>query len=379
MLSDYLFNTLSTAGLISLLSLVLLYGRKQESGLHVIILLWAVVVMLHLAFFLLNLNHAGTPIPLLQQFGYPLSLLHMPLLYLGIRASMEPKRVSHWEVLAHLLPYVLFVVLLAGLSVSGLLPIAVKDGFLVFTDSRLGWFQANNGNILAISGAAYALLILRQLFRARRLLEATQSTLRRHRLLWIRFLIFSGIFLFAVIYALIILGSDWHLLPRNAVFKWVSAYLGAFAILFSYKFQNHLFQVFRSTALAVTTTGQGALNVPLPNAKALRDTVEKIRHRLHDEKLFLEEELSLYGLAEAIGESPHATSRAINQGMNTNFYQLVNSARIAHAHQLLRDKKYDHYSILGIAQECGFSSKSTFYKLFREHTGTTPGKYRQQN
>ncbi len=377
-LFDYLFNTLSTAGLISLFSLILLYGRKKESGLHVFIVLWALAVILHLIFFLLNLNEAGPPLPLLQQLGYPLSLLHMPLLYLGIRTSMEPGPVGRWEIFAHLLPYLLFVGVLAGLSASSPEPIMVKSGFLVFADPRPIWFQSHNGNILAISGAVYALLILRQLFRSRQLLQATQSTLRQHQLRWIRFLIFSGVFLFGVIYVLIILGAEWQFFPRGAVFKCVSAYLGTFALLFSYRFQHHLFQVFQSASLRDPTTSLPEEKASASPSKVLPSIAKKIQRQLHDEQLYLQEDLSLYRLAEAIGESPHTTSQTINVEMNTNFYHLVNSVRIAHAQELLRDQNYDHYSILGIAQECGFSSKSTFYKLFREHTGTTPTKFRQQ-
>jgi transcriptional regulator GlxA family with amidase domain len=43
---------------------------------------------------------------------------------------------------------------------------------------------------------------------------------------------------------------------------------------------------------------------------------------------------------------------------------------------MLSDPKYSHYSMLGIAFECGFSSKSTFNSVFKQITGKTPSEYK---
>lgn len=376
MLLDYFFNAFTTAGLISFIFLILLYGFWKESGLNNYILYWAITVILHLVFFLLNLNEVGPGIPILQQLGYPLSLLHMPLFYLGINASMGINNRRKMEAIIHLIPYTLFVLALIGLSVSGEAPITVKNGFLVFGDRNWAWFRKHNGNILAASGAIYTLLILRRLFQCRQLLLQTQSTVEDYQLKWIRFLIYSGILLFVVIYLLIISGSEAALIPRQAVFKYVSIYLGVFGLLFSYRFQSHLFRLFKTVSSSQALLKERGSLRPKRNTQTLETIAEKISHQLVKEQLFLDENLSLHKLAESIGVSPHTTSEAINHIMKTNFYHLINSARIEYARKLLKNENYHHFSILGIAQECGFSSKSTFYKLFREHTGTTPTKYR---
>ena len=69
----------------------------------------------------------------------------------------------------------------------------------------------------------------------------------------------------------------------------------------------------------------------------------------------------------------------------TNFYQKVftyevtgETARYLGAEDL-HDPKYDHYSIVGIAEEAGFNSKSAFNTLFKKATGLTPSQFRKEN
>ncbi|MEQ8534179.1 MAG: helix-turn-helix domain-containing protein, partial [Imperialibacter sp.] len=42
----------------------------------------------------------------------------------------------------------------------------------------------------------------------------------------------------------------------------------------------------------------------------------------------------------------------------------------------LTDPSYQHYSVLGIAMECGFNAKTSFNRIFKEETGLTPTEYK---
>ncbi|TQV85073.1 helix-turn-helix domain-containing protein [Aliikangiella coralliicola] len=94
-------------------------------------------------------------------------------------------------------------------------------------------------------------------------------------------------------------------------------------------------------------------------------------------KLYQQNDLSLTSLAEILEVSPHALSQVINESLNCNFYDFVNSYRIKEALRLLElpDKKL---SILDIAMEVGFNSKSSFYTAFKKNVGLTPSQYRKQ-
>jgi AraC-like DNA-binding protein len=107
-------------------------------------------------------------------------------------------------------------------------------------------------------------------------------------------------------------------------------------------------------------------------------TRARIRRKLQDalstSHLYRDNRLTLRGLCQQIKENPHYVSQVINQDLGTSFYDLVNFHRIENAKQrlLMAPEK----TVIEIALESGFNSKSTFNAAFRHHTGTTPTAYR---
>lgn len=99
---------------------------------------------------------------------------------------------------------------------------------------------------------------------------------------------------------------------------------------------------------------------------------------MQEEKLYADVELTLSSLSERLGISAGYLSRIINEKENKNFFEFVNSFRIEEVKQKLVDKDYGHYSILGIALESGFKSKTTFNTVFKKFTGQTPSSYQRQ-
>ena len=52
-----------------------------------------------------------------------------------------------------------------------------------------------------------------------------------------------------------------------------------------------------------------------------------------------------------------------------SFIDYVNTLRIEAYKTRVKDEKYEHYDLVGLALECGFKSKSTFYRVFKQHEG----------
>ena len=107
-------------------------------------------------------------------------------------------------------------------------------------------------------------------------------------------------------------------------------------------------------------------------------TRERIRRKLEDvmtrEQAHRDNRLTLRGLCARLREKPHYVSQVISQDLDSTFYDLVNGYRIRDAMEmLLADPER---SVLEIALEVGFNSKSTFNAAFREHARTTPREYR---
>lgn len=87
-------------------------------------------------------------------------------------------------------------------------------------------------------------------------------------------------------------------------------------------------------------------------------------------------ELSLRSLAETLGMQPNDLSRIINQVLKKNFNDFINEYRVAEVIDKMHNPAYNKLTLLGIAMDSGFNSKSTFNRIFRDMTGKTPAEYK---
>ena len=97
---------------------------------------------------------------------------------------------------------------------------------------------------------------------------------------------------------------------------------------------------------------------------------------LERERPWLEPELGLNELAEALGSTEKRLSAVINDGLDTTFYGLLNRNRLAEFECLAHDPALRDRTVLDLAFEAGFNSKASFYRTFREAHNTTPSAYR---
>lgn len=103
--------------------------------------------------------------------------------------------------------------------------------------------------------------------------------------------------------------------------------------------------------------------------------LKKLEDCLLTDKPYLDPELTLEALAKKVGSRKELLSKAINQGLGTNFYRLINDHRIRAFEELAVDPANNHLTHLALALEAGFRSKTTFYKAFKELKETTPSAY----
>jgi AraC-like DNA-binding protein len=109
------------------------------------------------------------------------------------------------------------------------------------------------------------------------------------------------------------------------------------------------------------------------------EEAEPLRQRLevalHQEKPYLDQDLSLAELAKMVGTSDKKLSTLLNQNMHTNFYDYINSFRIVAFKAGVAEGKLEQFSIVGLALQCGFKSKSSFYRAFKKETGLSPSQF----
>ncbi|MDY8135105.1 helix-turn-helix domain-containing protein [Aquimarina sp. 2201CG5-10] len=96
------------------------------------------------------------------------------------------------------------------------------------------------------------------------------------------------------------------------------------------------------------------------------------------EKIYADPNLGLENISNRLNISSNYLSQLINKLSGCNFSDYINSYRIEEVKSKLKDPEYGNYTVLGIAMECGFNSKSPFYSAFKKHTGISPKEYRKQ-
>jgi ABC-type antimicrobial peptide transport system permease subunit/AraC-like DNA-binding protein len=108
----------------------------------------------------------------------------------------------------------------------------------------------------------------------------------------------------------------------------------------------------------------------------LRQKGTWLKRTMEAKHFYQDAELSLNSLAEKLDIHPHELSRIINIALKKNFSDFVNEHRVRDAVRKMQDQAFDHITLLGIAYESGFNSKSTFNRIFKQMTGKSPVEYK---
>jgi AraC-like DNA-binding protein len=121
-------------------------------------------------------------------------------------------------------------------------------------------------------------------------------------------------------------------------------------------------------------------NIENPEEKLITESglilFKKIDTLIVEDKLFLNEQLTLALLSKKMMVNQKYLSQAINNSKKISFTTYINELRIRHFIELLENKEYKHLSFEALARESGFNTTSTFNRAFKNITGLTPSEYR---
>ncbi len=106
--------------------------------------------------------------------------------------------------------------------------------------------------------------------------------------------------------------------------------------------------------------------------------LQKLMFQLEEEKIFTDENISLQRLADKLDIPPYQLSQLINEQLNKNFFDLINSSRIEEAKKMLQSDQTREQKMIHIAFDVGFRTETSFYKAFKKHTNMTPSEYKRQ-
>lgn len=114
-------------------------------------------------------------------------------------------------------------------------------------------------------------------------------------------------------------------------------------------------------------------------AKVNTDFSKHLRAFMKEEKPFLNPELKCHELASMLNVTPHYLSKIINQQFDVNFYNFINRYRVEEFKEKVLELENKNLTLSAVAQNVGFNSKSSFNRIFKSITLTTPTEYLKQN
>lgn len=138
------------------------------------------------------------------------------------------------------------------------------------------------------------------------------------------------------------------------------------------------FQELVRTVLGEKTTfnlPQRKYKKSLLNEELLAQYQQQLETLMQEEKPYLDPNLTLRSLAKILGTPPNHLSQLLNEGFDKNFSEFVNTYRLETFKAKAADPKQQHLTILALAYDSGFNSKTVFNTFFKKVMGKTPKAY----
>lgn len=208
-------------------------------------------------------------------------------------------------------------------------------------------------------------------------LRSNYSEVETRSLNWLRNILIAGTIL-SSIWSLVTI-SDYGIIPFNMSLAQLSL-LGLSLLIYWVGYSMIIRQELLETPIFAISNSKASSTIDTTELSSKTDEYyDQIKALMVSDKIYQDEKLNMSILSEKTGLSNSYLSQIINQKEGKNFFDFVNEYRLNEVKEKMKDPKFDHYTILGLAQDAGFKSKSTFYNYFKKVTGQTPSTFRKNN
>ena len=353
----------------------LLLTKKQKALTDKILAVWMAIIGIHLLGFYFNQLGYWETYPHLIGITAPLPFLHGAMLFLytlySLRKDQKIRRIDYLHFAPTLAAYLYMSKFFFFYTPEEkrMLDRGETDEYMVFSLLLL--------IAMLISGITYAILSYRLTIKHKQKIDNIFSYREGINIKWLRNCILS--------IGLVFLSATIIVLVRDAFgfqFSFNADYI-IYMILISLVFYIGYFgikqeNIFTSNEHIENFVAEiSGKSEKYKNSGMKSDIVEELYGKLLKimdvEKPYLDSRLSLSGLAQLIEISPNQLSQIINQKAKVNFHDFVNDYRVAEFIQ--RANKNKNFSLLALALDSGFNSKSSFNYIFKKQKGLSPSKY----
>lgn len=322
--------------------------------------------------FYAELNNLGLLFVITFNFADTATLLIGPLLLIYVKSLFNTKenlfKTHRIHFLIPILYFFLISIPILLILVFEISTVQIKNA----VDSKINYVFFTADLFLLV----YIILSFRTLSSYLNITKSAFSNLKNKDLKWVKNMLIGATFLIIIdligfIYDFTYPDSDINVGFITIIFLVLFLYyLGYYGV----KQSNVLVPHFLLQELESKTIKKSNLSI---EDDKLTNYIENIEFVIQEKQLYLNENLTLYMLAKEVDLKEKKLSAIINQKMNTTFYDLINSYRIEEFKKRVVLNEYEKITLLGIAYDCGFKSKSTFNRLFKQKTNLSPSAYKK--
>lgn len=115
------------------------------------------------------------------------------------------------------------------------------------------------------------------------------------------------------------------------------------------------------------------------NEAEAQAVIEALKRYMEEQQPYLNVDLKQSDVAAAVGYPTYLLSAVFTHHLKMGYYDFVNSYRVERFKQSVAEGLHKKYTLVTLAEKCGFKSKASFFRAFKKFTGSTPSEYIQQH
>ena len=364
----------------ALFFVLLLLSKKGKALSDKILIAWLSFIALHLLVAYGDIEQWYLVFPHWAGLSFPFPLAEGPFFFLYvISLTRNPARIRWYDYL-HFIPF--FLVYL----ISWRFYFSSGPDKIYFLQNV--WhidppISASIGRVLVLlTGPIYASYVLWKLRSHRKNIQAFFSYSDEIDLTWIRNLAIGMLLIWVVVWFVTFFNDQGKIVSfiRGDTLIYIAVSLFVFAIGYFGFRQGRIFSFNTEPDIPKHDNEQASKKYQKSGLKQqkLQTLTDKLRDFMEAEKPYLNPQLTLSELADSMQLSPHHLSQLINDGLNQNFFEFVNQHRVEAFKQAVCQEENQHLTLLAIAMDCGFNSKSSFNRIFKQLNGQTPSQFANQ-
>ncbi|HUX97648.1 MAG TPA: AraC family transcriptional regulator [Bacteroidales bacterium] len=331
---------------------------------------WLFLICIELIFALINSK-------VIEMYSFQfITFTYGPLLYLYVIHITKPDRKFNWFSLLHFLPFAGFFVVSVIFRTEPL----VRDLRSFFVPDKLISLRIVYGICFFLSITLYSILsfivIRRHQDNLKNFVSYTSGMLTLNWLKILSISFYTAYFIVFILGGINMIGNYIPFDPYFVIFGFITLFT------FVYSFYGIKQPVIFGEKIHLSEEDKNDAETEKYARSGLKESqaetyLEKLINYVESEKPYLNRDLSIHDLSQLTDIPRHYLTQILNERHGKSFFLFINEYRVKEVIERFEDPKNNSFTILAIAYDSGFNSKTTFNSIFKSQTGMTPSKYRE--